>query len=115
MIDSWQRVFEYGFWYGSQLEQIRGRPAVISWDMSDLQVDEAGLKLNRPMSTNSWKVLEERRRKAAEGIKELVRTDWEGEQLDIEKCTCNDCPGAMWGCEFAYDLYNISGDCLAAK
>lgn len=31
-----------------------------------------------------------------------------------ERYTCNDCPDNK-DCEFAFDLYNLDGDCLATK
>lgn len=33
---------------------------------------------------------------------------------EIVKFTCFHC-GALWGCEYAFDLYNLDGDCLADK
>jgi hypothetical protein len=33
----------------------------------------------------------------------------------IDKFTCYDCPLAVGGCEFAWDVYNTDGDCLAEK
>ena len=35
-------------------------------------------------------------------------------QLPIEKFTCCNCD-IVDKCEFAYDLYNLDGDCLAEK
>ena len=34
----------------------------------------------------------------------------------VPECTCESCPSATNGeCEWAYDLYNTNGDCLATK
>jgi len=37
----------------------------------------------------------------------------EGFDSPIE-ITCDDC-GCVWDCPFAFDMYNINGDCLAEK
>jgi hypothetical protein len=34
--------------------------------------------------------------------------------IQIVSFTCDDCPSAP-SCEFAFDLYNTNGDCLAEK
>ncbi len=36
------------------------------------------------------------------------------EEIDNFKLTCDDCP-LRFTCEFAADLYNTNGDCLAEK
>lgn len=46
--------------------------------------------------------------------KESMREAFEKRGYDIDKCTCNDCPDKDH-CEFAFDLYNTQGDCLAMK
>ena len=35
-------------------------------------------------------------------------------EFDIDKFTCDDCP-ARYTCEWAFDIYNTDGDCLADK
>jgi hypothetical protein len=36
--------------------------------------------------------------------------------LSAPECTCENCPSAYDGkCEWAWDLYNTDGDCLAVK
>ena len=43
----------------------------------------------------------------------------EPEEPPIEEFTCYICQWLdttnMWACPFAYDLYNLNGDCLAEK
>lgn len=44
-----------------------------------------------------------------------------GEDFTLDRMTCFDCPHAVpkgpegTVCEFAWDLYNTNGDCLALK
>jgi len=35
--------------------------------------------------------------------------------LEQNKFTCNGCRGVLDGCAYAFDLYNLNGDCLAIK
>lgn len=42
--------------------------------------------------------------------------DWEKLNMDIERCTCNECSNVKDGkCPYAYDIYNIDGDCIVEK
>ncbi len=39
-----------------------------------------------------------------------------GAGFKVEEITCDDCPSAKDGtCEWAWDVYNTDGDCLAVK
>ena len=40
--------------------------------------------------------------------------EWLKNDLDIAKCTCNECDEAE-KCQYAYDIYNIDGDCIMEK
>lgn len=47
-------------------------------------------------------------------IKESGGIVYNDEVISLEKFTCNTCD-IMENCRYAWDLYNISGDCLAEK
>lgn len=46
--------------------------------------------------------------------KEDMREAFEEEDYDIDRSTCSECSEAN-SCKYAWDLYNINGDCLASK
>ena len=51
-------------------------------------------------------------------VKENMRRFWEEVDYDIDTSTCNECypdDDEEVKCEFAFDIYNIDGDCLASK
>jgi len=59
-------------------------------------------------------------RKVFEGLekdyKEFLLSNFElsRDNPDLSMFTCADCPSVA-ECEFAFDAYNCSGDCLASK
>ena len=51
-------------------------------------------------------------------LKEKLRQFWEARGYDIDASTCNECypnDDEEVKCEYAFDLYNTNGDCLASK
>ena len=46
--------------------------------------------------------------------KENMLEAFEERGYNIDNCTCNDCPDKET-CNYAWDLYNTEGDCLASK
>jgi MoaA/NifB/PqqE/SkfB family radical SAM enzyme len=47
-------------------------------------------------------------------FEELLEAGSRLPEPEKERYTCNDCPDKEV-CEFAFDLYNLDGDCLAEK
>lgn len=52
--------------------------------------------------------------KKAVTFEEVVAEGSKRKEPAKERYTCNDCPDKET-CEFAYDLYNLDGDCLMDK
>ena len=46
--------------------------------------------------------------------KDKIKPIWDEVGYDMKICTCVSCPDNK-DCIWAWDLYNISGDCLASK
>lgn len=58
------------------------------------------------VTTKSWKIFE--------NLSQALKYEIERQEIHFEEFTCAHC-GEVETCEFAFDLYNTSGDCLMEK
>lgn len=42
------------------------------------------------------------------------KDEWKDLGMDLDRCTCLNCDSKD-NCQYAYDIYNVDGDCIMEK